>query len=463
MSTVVNASALEAEFARAILAASRNVTPAAQETACRHIIDFAGVALAGSVHPRVRLAAGALAGPLSGGTAGGRLIGSGERTELDTAVMLNAMAGHIHDFDDDEVLLSIAHTTVPVMAAAWTLADALGASGRQVVAAYICGVETMMRLGQIVNPRHYRDGWHSSATLGVFGAAVAAAILQGLDEEALLHALRFATSMSAGIRASFGSDGKALQLGLAARNGIVAARVARAGLRCSAGTLFGEQGYAAMYGGSAQDPAAAIRAFGAPSGLLEPGLTIKRYPCCTATHTAVDAVLGLMHEHAIDADGIAALEVEVGVDLPPILIYDRPRSGLEGKFSMKYCVAAAARYGRLGIAEFEDDRVAEAGVQAFMDRVDIRVDHATPRPAVGLADHAKVTLRLADGNVLQRQYAHPSGSRQRPFTADQLQEKFLACATDCLPRAQARDTWTRLLALPATADFRTIAQACLAA
>lgn len=454
---------LEHRLVRRILAHPQHIDAALEGIAQRHILDFAGVALAGLSSRTVQLSTATLAGSAGIGGLPGHVIGTPTATSLETAILLNAMAAHIHDFDDDEPLLSIAHTTVPVMAAAWTLGRATGASGKTVIAAYICGVETMMRLGQVVNAGHYRHGWHATATLGVFGAAVASAVVLGCDEEELLSALGFAASMSAGLRSSFGSDGKCLQVGQAARNGYEAVRLARAGLRAAEGMLFGPQGFVQVYGGRVADVEAAAEGFLSPSGLREPGLTVKAYPCCTATHTAVDAVLALVHEQGLDWQRIQRIEVLMGVDLPGILIHDRPARGLEGKFSMRYCAAAAARFGKLGIAEFEDAVLADAGLQTMLDRVEVTVDTVTPRPAVGLADHASVRMLLDDGSWLARRYEQPTGSAQRPFSDEGLLAKFAACAAPLLGATGADAAGARLMQMATAPDFAALASAIVPA
>ncbi|HYS64959.1 MAG TPA: MmgE/PrpD family protein [Paraburkholderia sp.] len=440
----------EQEFAASLLRLSRSITPAMRQIATRHIIDFLGVAIAGLETQSVDTVRSLLS--IAEEPDGGRVLGSPARLSMSDAILVNAMAGHIHDFDDDETLLSIAHVTVPVTAAAWTYGERIGASGEQIVAAYVTGVEAMMRIGQIVNPAHYRKGWHSSATLGGLGAATAIAVLSGFDETRMLHALRFAASMSSGIRKSFGSDAKSIQLGRSAANGYFAAQLAGAGSTTSEGMLFGPQGFVGMYDGDATQVPDAIAAMNEQAGVIAPGITIKAYPCCTATHTAIESVLTLARDHAIDWSEIARITVTMGVDLPSVLPYDRPHRGLEGKFSMRYCAAAAARFGRMGIAEFTDDATQEAGVQRMLDRTQVVVDHDTPRPAVGLADHARVVIEMTSGNVYERFLAHTLGSVQRPIPEPVLQQKYLDCTTPVIGAEMAMSSYVALRDLSLLTD-----------
>jgi 2-methylcitrate dehydratase PrpD len=453
----------ERQFARSLLKLSTQITPALQSAATRHIIDYIGVTLAGMSTEPVRRARDGLAVgmPAAGSGHGGLVLGEGDarRMPVEWAIFFNTMAGHIHDFDDDETLLSIAHVTVPVTAAAWTLGEAKGVSGDVIVAAYVTGVEAMMRLGQMVNPEHYRQGWHSSTTLGVFGSAVASAIVLGFDEDQLLNALRFAASMAAGMRTSFGSDAKSLQLAQGARNGYTAALFAGAGLIASEGMLFGSGGFVALYHGGTERIGAAVAAIGQPAGLLTPGVTIKAFPCCTATHTAIEATLMLTQEHAIAWPDIEQIVVTMGSDLPSVLIYDRPRTGLEAKFSMRYCAAAAARFGRMGIDEFTDAATQDSAVQTMLDRTIVNVDHDTHRPSVGLADHAHVAITMKHGAVFQHQFPYTLGSVQRPISNERLSEKFLACASPAIGETQARALCASLFALADATDIAVFVRA----
>jgi 2-methylcitrate dehydratase PrpD len=444
----------EKDFAAALMRLSRGVTPAMRDVATRHIVDFLGVAIAGVDTPSVDTVRTLLG--VAEDAEGGRVLGSASRLSMSDAIFVNAMAGHIHDFDDDETLLSIAHVTVPVTAAAWTYGEHIGASGEQIVAAYVTGVEAMMRIGQIVNPAHYREGWHSSTTLGGFGAAAAVAVLSGFDETRMLHALRFAASMSSGIRKSFGSDAKSIQLGRSAANGYLAARLAAAGSTTSDGMLFGTQGFAQMYHGDAARVTDALAAMNDGAGVIEPGITIKAYPCCTATHTAIEAVLTLRRDHMIEWKEIERITVTMGIDLPSVLPYDRPRRGLEGKFSMRYCAAAAARFGRMGIAQFTDAATQDDGVQHMLDRTRVCVDHDTPRPAVGLADHARVVIEMQGGAVYERFFTHTLGSVQRPIPEPVLREKYVECASPVIGAEAAAASYDALGKLASLDDISSV-------
>jgi len=409
----------------------------------RHFVDCAGVALAGAPAPAVSALRAALTAPASGSAAS--VLGTAERLGPRDAAIANGMAAHFHDYDDDDPALSIGHPTAPVFAAICALAESVDASVDTALGAYVAGVETTLRVGRVVNPRHYDAGWHATATLGTFGATAAAALLLGLDEERVLHALGIAASMSAGIKCNFGSDVKPLQVGLAAGNGVLAAQLAHGGLRAADGALFGSTGYCAMHGGNA-DARAIIGDFGNPWGFEQPGLNVKIYPCCSSAHTALDGLLEILAERRVAAADIASIDVWIGPDVPAMLKYDLPRTPLEGKFSMRYCLAAAAFHGRLGLDAFTPEALADPAFVPLLDRVHVAIDATLPRIPTGVTHCSRVRVTLRDGQTSERQIADPLGSAARPIPRSVLRGKFIRCADALLdegPAAQAFDAWER--------------------
>ncbi len=242
---------VERRLVRAIRAACDNPDLSLFDTARRHLVDCAGVALAGAVASAVERVAKVVESCNAG--QGGVLVGSGRRVSLRDAALVNGMAAHFHDFDDDDPALSVGHPTVPIFAALSAVAHEVPVTIDQAMAAYVAGVETTMRLGRVVNPGHYDAGFHATATLGIFGATAASARLVGLDDTAVEHALGLAASLSSGLKANFGSDGKPLQVGAAASNAILATRLAAAGIRAAPGALFGRSGFCAVHGGVGAD------------------------------------------------------------------------------------------------------------------------------------------------------------------------------------------------------------------
>lgn len=432
---------VERELALAVLESFKRPPYALYEVARRHIVDCAGVALAGAVMPAVKAVRESM--PVVEGIGAVRVLGATRSFGIRDAAIVNGMAAHFHDYDDDDPAISVGHPTAPVFAAICALAGPTWATIDSACAAYVAGVETTMRIGRVVNPHHYNAGWHATATLGVFGATVASALLLELDDQCIEHALGIAASLSAGLKCNFGSDVKPLQVGLAAGNGVFAAQLAKRGVRSADSALFGPTGFCAVYGGRG-DARGVIAAFGNPYGLERPGLNIKIYPCCSSAHTAVDGLLQILRDDQVAVADIESIEAWIGPDVPAMLIYDVPRNPLEAKFSMRYCLAAALRYGELGLEAFTPDALADTELSRLIDRVRVSVDPSLPPIPTGVTHRSRVRVTLRDGVTRQREIAEPLGSPERPVSPSVLRQKFIRCASSSLGgerAARAIDEW----------------------
>ena len=306
-----------------------------------------------------------------------------------------------------------------------------------------------------MNPRHYQRGWHCTSTLGTIGAAAAASRLLGLDATAMVHALAIAASEASGLKENFGTMVKPLHAGLAARNGVLAAQLAGAGMTASAAAIDGAQGFLAAMDGAAVPLADVAADLGTRWEILDTGITVKLYPSCAGTHPTLDALLDLKRRERFSADQVDAIEVGVDPIVPTILIYDRPASGLEGKFSMPFCAAAAVVHGKVGIETFDDAALADPAVVALRERVTMRIDGTLDASAPSLTQ-ANVTVRLRDGRVLQASANGARGYPERPASDDELATKFLSCASRVMDDARAHELLTALRGIEDVRDVRTL-------
>jgi 2-methylcitrate dehydratase PrpD len=247
---------------------------------------------------------------------------------------------------------------------------------------------------------------------------------------------------------------KPFHAGHAARNGVFAAMLARDGLTASDTALDGRQGYAAAFN-AATLPAAAFDALGQQWQVLASGIAVKPYPSCALTHSAIDALLALRAGHGLRADQVAEVEVGVNHVVPDVLRHAAPSTGLERKFSMQFCAAAALATGRVDLGSFADGPVADAGTRTLMDRVRMVVDPALPD---GLEQHAwsRVKVRLRDGRVLDSPPRGASGHRDQPLSEAQLRDKFLACAGPVLGAAEADSVAAQVAHLEDIPDVRAL-------
>jgi 2-methylcitrate dehydratase PrpD len=320
--------------------------------------------------------------------------------ELETVAWLGT-AGHVLDFDDT-YLPGIAHLSAPTAPAAVVLAARLGRRVGDALDAYAAGFEAMGRLSR--SHRLYDGGWHPTAVCGAAGAAVVTANLLGLDPERQATAVRLALLRAGGLRAAFGSDGKSLQVGMAAAAGVQAARLASRGAVISADVMDAPDGFAAAFGARTDDD-------GRPA--VDENW-IKPWPCCLMSHSAVEAAT------RADLSDHAQIEVVVHPVARRAAAYDEVADGLQAKFSIPYLVAFVARRGEPEPASFDG---VDPAVQALArERVRVTTDDA-----LGETE----TVLLVDGEEVAR-VAASRGSPQRPMTADQLAAKCRLLAGDRL-------------------------------
>jgi len=385
--------------------------PAALAAARDGLLDYLAVAFAGARDPGVQALRSAL-----GATAGPAVV-LGSPTGLDplSASLVNGYIAHVLDYDDVHFNAG-GHPSAVIVSALLAAACEAPVSGKDLLTAYVIGLETMTVLARAIGRRHYAAGFHSTATLGGIAAAAASARLLGLPAPIVATALGIAATQAAGLRVHFGTDVKPLHAGLAARAGLFSTRLAAAGLAGSEEALAGELGLLAVLGlGEAQDPSAALDTWGAPWQITAPGLKFKRYPCCAGTHRVADAVFALLHQHPVHADQVAQVNIHFFAGRDRALIHRRPSNGIEGKFSIEYVVARQLLDGGLGVNEFTAAPVPHA-VQQLIGRVHRQYWPVEDEPAGGqYYEHVEIVLK--DGTRLLRIANHAAN-------VDDLAAKF---------------------------------------
>jgi 2-methylcitrate dehydratase PrpD len=432
--------------------ATASVPEAAILLARNAFVDTIGVTLAGALEPASRIVQKLVV--IEGCAASCPVFGTNLRTSATWAALANGTAAHALDYDD-MCFVSLAHPSAPLVMAAIAVAEEVGASGRAMLEAYLVGFEVEAVLGRVMNPRHYQQGWHCTSTLGSVGAAAACARLLRLDAAATANCIALAASQASGLKENFGTMSKPLHAGLAARNGVLAASLARNGFTASERALDGPQGYLLAMASERTDLQEVSASLGKRWEILETGITVKLYPSCAATHPALDAVLDMRREHQLTAEKIEGVEVEVDSITPNLLIYDRPKTGLEGKFSMNFCVAAALSEGQVGLKTFEDEYVRNPHIQELLPRIVLRVNPSLGKNAPALTQ-AIITIRLAGGEVLRREANGARGYPERPPSTEELGEKFRSCALQALPKDMVESALCSLHALESLKDVRTL-------
>ena len=350
-----------------------------------------------------------------------------DRALVDTIAVATAARDHpivelLHELPEDGAWAALAHvldfddlhleTTTHVSAVCVPAVLAAGGDAR----AYLAAAGAMVRLGVVLGWPHYAAGWHATCTAGAPGAAVGAAVAMGLGPGEVADAMALAVPAAGGVQRAFGTAGKALQVGFAASAGVRAARLAVAGATADPRAL---DEWLALVGGDA-----ARLELAGPA--VPGGLAIKLFPCCYALQRPIAAVLML---GAVDPERVARVVVRTPESVLAPLIHSAPVTGLQGKFSLEYAIAAALLDGRPGTASFTDDAVARPAAQSLLRRIEA---DATPGGDWLLAGEAAIEVTLDDGSVLRTALDAPPGAPQRPPTAEELAEKVADCAGEPL-------------------------------
>lgn len=372
------------------------------------------------------------------------VLGRQERLSMLDAAFVNGTAGHALDYDDTSKSLS-GHPTVIIIPGLLALAETRGASGRDLVDAYIVGVEAATRFARGVNFQHYEKGWHPTATLGIFGAAVAACVLMRLDEDQIASAISISASLASGIKSNFGTPTKPLHAGIAARNGLFAARMAAKNLKASPVALEHPQGFLEVFNGAGNyNIERMLTGWAEPLDMLAPGISIKKYPCVYSVHGAIDAAIAL-HQGALAGDSRTIADALVRMHPRRLLPHVRnpATSALNAKFSLPYSVSRGLVNGAVLLDHFEDSALHDPEVTRVMGLIRME-PHDDDANDYG----AEVVLTLKDGSELREAVAAPLGrGPETPLPQEMLKAKFVDCARHSLSAEGTDEVFAMLMAL----------------
>jgi 2-methylcitrate dehydratase PrpD len=359
------------------------------------------------------------------------------------AALVNGTFGHALDYDDITFRM-LGHPGVAIFPALLALGEWIDCGASDILAAYCVGFEVAAKLGSIVHLEHHRAGWHPTATLGTMGAAAACSNLLRLDVGTTETALGIAVSLASGVKQNFGTDTKPFHAGRAASNGVTAALLASRGFTADTTIMEAEWGFYRVFVGRDWAPPRKLgEQLGAPWDIVDPGFTTKVYPACISSHTAIRATLDVAEQHPISVGDVKSATARVVHVTPQLLIHNRPRTGLQGKFSLQYSVARALTSHRVGLDHFTDAAVNDPGISALIERVSMVVDDDLdrewkkdqPRPTI-------VEVELKSGETLSSRCDFPPGSPQKPSTRGELETKFQDCMGLRFPRDRVSDALT---------------------
>jgi 2-methylcitrate dehydratase PrpD len=409
----------------------------------RAILDTLGVTIAGAREEGSRILLDAIR---AGGAGGAGVFGTAIRAPAAQAALANGALGHALDFDDVSVDMR-GHPSVPVLSAVLALAETSGSGGSEALTAFVVGFEVECRLGRALGASSYARGWHATSVVGALGAAAACAALRHLDAAQTGHAFGIATSMASGTRQNFGTMTKPLHAGLAARAGVEAAELAACGFSAAPDVLEAPLGFGVLFSPAQDWAPERIGDPGDPWEIVTPGVNVKRYPCCYMTHQALDATLAATCARGRDVSEVESVEVRVPPGSTSALIHRRPTTGLEGKFSMEYCVATALLDGGVRLASFDDDQVRRPAAQELLRRVEVAY---LPDPEELPSWATRVTVRLRGGSSLRAETMRARGDPKDPLSWDELAEKYRDCAGRCLPAERVERSLELIAKFPET-------------
>ena len=420
----------------------------ALEAANSAVIDTIGCALAATSEPAVKIAnawVDSLRAQRVSTIWGGKL-----RSTASEAAFVNGVASHALDFDDSLPSLH-GHPSSVIVPVVMALGEEGKLSGSDVLAAYAVSVEVAGKLGLAVGGRHYTKGWHASSTIGAFSATAAAARLYRLTKQQVQNAWGISASQSAGLIRNFGTMTKPLHAGNAARIGIVSAWMAKQGFTANENIL-DAAGFLNTYGGG-DGPILGdlLNDLGNSWEVLTPGIYVKRWPCCYCNHRPLGGVFELMTKHHIRPDDVESVDVGFVLGSDDALGGPAPKTGLEGKFSIEYVIAAALLDGEVKLESFTDSMVNRPEAIALTKKVQrYRVDD--PKRYSSKVGYTDLCIRTRHGTFAMRAERVP-GAPDWPMSPDEQRKKFLDCASRALGLESSENLYRELSTLRESRDL----------
>jgi 2-methylcitrate dehydratase PrpD len=383
-----------------------------------HILDTLGVALAGVSTPVAKIALDYCA--RFGNSNESSIWGTKKKSSVPVTAFGNGLLAHALDFDDWEDSIHAGHPSSMVIGAALSVGEALGASGKNLLKAYVFGIEVLTKISA-AGPNLHDRGFHSTPVLGSIGAAVACSSLLELAPDKIKAALGVAASGCSGIHRQQGSMVKPFHAGNAARNGAEAALLAENGFTADAAIFEAPRGFCdTFFGKGTCNYEKMITNIGKPYFLESPGLGLKMHPCSAPQFLAADAALHLKREHNIRYEDVARIEVSIPPERYQRHYHAEVKTGLRGKFAINYVVALCILDGKLEIATFTDEKANQPQVQEALARVKVIVDESIPEPG----PYCPVTVELKNGARHSYTAKIAKGAPQNPLTENETLDKF---------------------------------------
>jgi 2-methylcitrate dehydratase PrpD len=415
-----------------------------------HILDTFGAALAGVSTDTASIAFQYC--QKMGHSEEASIWGTPLKSSAPMAAFANGLLGHAIDFDDWDAFIHAGHPTCMVTGAALSLGEVIGSSGRDLLKAYVLGIEVLTKMAT-ATPNVQDRGFHSTPVWGSIGATIACASLARLEPDKIKAALGIAASAAGGIHRQQGSMVKPFHAANAARNGVEAVLLAQQGFTADAAIIEAPRGFCdTFFGPNTCDYEKMIANLSTPYFLESPGLGLKLHPCSAPQFLAADAALQLKREHKINFADVATIEVSI-----PPLRYQRHyhpevKTGLRGKFAINYVVALAFLDGKLEIETFTDAKANQPQVQEALSRVKVIRDESIPEPG----PYCPVSVELKSGTRFTHTATIPKGHPENPLTEEEVLDKFRSNVKTIIAEKQSEELISAVLKLEAMDNVRNL-------
>ena len=362
------------------------------------------------------------------------ILATTRRTSPELSALANGTFGHALDFDDVLPMMP-GHPSAIIVATALAIASRGAVSGRDLIDAHVIGIEVGAKIGLAITHGHYERGFHGTGTLGIFSAVAAGARLAKLTPAEIRTALGIACSTASGVRRNFGTMVKPFHTGWAARNALVAIDLARCGFTAAPDALEGKTGFFAAFGVEASDPDKAIAALGNPWAIVDPGVGLKRYACYNGLQRPMHGLLELRERMGFRSESVERIECRMAPGATRIMVYPRPSTGLEGKFSLHYALAAGVVDGAYSLATFSDAAVNRPEIRALLEKIELSEDARCGAGdpllhtrAAGTRGFVEVEVWMTEGRNETVRVDTVPGHPSKELAWDAIGAKFSDCA-----------------------------------
>ncbi len=408
------------------------------------ILDWFAVTLAGATEPLADILCAELAGH-----GDNRLVGRMEKAGLIDSALINGSASHALDFDDVNSSMG-GHPTVAIFPAVLSLAERDGATGKDLITAFVAGYDASCRVGLLGLPSHYMIGFHATGTVGAFGAAAAAAKMMALDAGKTAMALGIAGAQAAGLKSMFGTMTKPFHAGKSAANGLLAARLAARGFTANAEVLETEQGFLAT---QSHETGKELRDV-TPGQYIRNNL-YKYHAACYLTHSGIEVTKQLVARHQLQAENVEHIDIHVPEGHLKVCNIPAPETGLETKFSLRHTQAFAVHgYDTAVLDTYSDVNARDAALCTTRDKVSVVGD----LPAGTLT---RVSIKTSSGETYTDETDVGIPATDLGAQQAKLDEKFTSLASDALGAPKAQRLKDHLHALEREENIQGLLELCI--